>query len=184
MKESLKIISVLTIVCVICAFFLSFVYKNAQTEIKNNQKKRIEDAIDALAPQAQTIQKIDIENQEVYELTDKKDNLIAYAFLAQGQGYQGKIKILAIINSGLDKLEGIEIVGSIETPGLGAKIQEADFKDQFKNLMVTVPIECIKDTPSKKNQITAITGATVSSRAVTNILNKQIKNFKQALKDR
>ena len=184
MKESLKIISVLTIVCLICAFFLSFIYKNAQAEIKNNQRKKIEDAIGALAPQAQTIQKIDIENQEVYELTDKKGDLIAYAFLAQGQGYQGKIKILAIISSGLDKLEGIEIIGSIETPGLGAKIQEADFKDQFKNLMVTAPIECIRSHPSKENQITAITSATVSSRAVTNILNKQIGTLKQALKNR
>ena len=180
MKETFKIVGVLTGVCVLCAFFLSFVYGTAQLKIEENKKKGIEHAISKLMPETKA-EKMEIENEEIYELSDKRNNLLGYAFIAQGQGYQGKIKMLAVINSSLEKLEGIEVLESIETPGLGAKIQEAEFKNQFKNLKVSVPIEYVKGYPEKDNQIVAITGATVSSRSVTNILNKKIETLKKIL---
>ena len=182
MKEVLKITSVLTLVCIICAFLLSFVYKMANPKIEMNEKKRVQDSIHTLAPSTQVIKEININEEIIYKLFDDKDKLIGYAFIAQGQGYQGTIKMLVVIDPLLDRLEGIEIVESIETPGLGAKIQDKFFKKQFKNLDVTEPIECVKEEPVSDNQIKAITGATVSSRAVVNILNKRIEELKKQLK--
>jgi len=90
--------------------------------------------------------------------------------------------MLVVISSDLKSLVGIEVVESLETPGLGAKIQEAPFRDQFKSLDVTSSIKCLKEAVSEKNQIMAITGATVSSKAVVNILNTRIKKLKKELK--
>ena len=110
------------------------------------------------------------------------DRFLGYAFIAQGQGYQGKIKMLAVSDPRLTVLKGIEVIESVETPGLGAKIQEHPFKDQFSGLAVA-PIECVKTTPQHPGQIKAITGATISSRAVVAILNRRIKELRQVLLD-
>jgi electron transport complex protein RnfG len=182
MKESLKITGVLTVVCVICAFLLAYVDSLASKEIAMNAQKRIQDSINILAPLAQTIKEIKTNEDEViYKLFDKNDKALGYAFIASGQGYQGTVKMLAVINPDLSRLEGIEVIESVETPGLGAKIQENPFREQFKNLSVGEPIECTKEEPVKDNQIKAITGATVSSRAVVNILNKRIEELKGEL---
>jgi len=180
-KETIKITSVLTLVCIVCAFSLSFIYKAASEKIKVNAQKRIQDAIANISPDAKLIEKLELQDEQLYKLFNKNNNFIGYAFIAQGQGYQGKIKILAVSNTALTKLIGIEVVESVETPGLGAKIQEILFQDQFKNLTILTPIECATGEIIKKNQIKVITGATVSSRAVINILNKKIKGLKAKL---
>ena len=182
MKEVVKITSVLTTVCLICAFLLSFVYGLAHEKIALNAKKRVEDAISILAPEAKEIKKIISEGEEIYKLFDAKGSLFAYAFLAEGQGYQGKIKMLVVSDSSLEYLKGIEVVESLETPGLGAKIQDAPFKKQFKDLKIKKEMTCVKGEAEDEGQIKAITGATVSSRAVVNILNKRLKQLKNLLK--
>ena len=174
MKEVIKITGVLTSICIICAFLLSFVYGIAIEKIEINKQKRVEDAIINLAPYAEKIEEIKIDNEVIYNLFNNKGKILGYAFIAEGQGYQGKIKMLSVIDVSLKKLQGIEVVESIETPGLGAKIKDNSFKTQFKNINISKDIECLKDDPKYDNQIKSITGATVSSRAVTNILNKKI----------
>ena len=179
-KESIKITSVLTFVCVICAFLLAYISGVASKKIEENAEKKIQDSIHTLAPLTQAIKEIETKDTGIiYKLFDKQDKLIGYAFIAQGQGYQGTIKMLTVINPGLTLLEGIEVVESVETPGLGAKIQNDFFRKQFKNLNVTQDIECVKEAPTKDNQIEAITGATVSSRAVVSILNKRIEAIRE-----
>ena len=182
MKEFFKIMGVLTITCVICAFFLAVVFSSAKEKISMNEKKRIKQAIENLAPDSVTVQELKLKDQVVYKLFDKNKKLMGYAFIAKGQGYQGTIKILSVIDPTLQKLEGIEIIESVETPGLGAKIQDDPFRKQFDGLSVLPQIECLKDQVQKNNQIQAITGATISSRAVVNILNKEIKTLEKLLK--
>jgi H+/Na+-translocating ferredoxin:NAD+ oxidoreductase subunit G len=183
MKDTIKIISVLTIVCVACAFFLTIVYSKAEPVIKKNAKIKIERALTNLAPLTEKTEKLLIGSDTIYKLLDKNNNLLGYGFSASGQGYQGTIKIMAVIDTGLSKLGGIEIVDSSETPGLGAKIKDASFGGQFKDLTVSSEIECLNTDASAPNQIKAISGATVSSKAVTNILNTRINALKAQMKD-
>ena len=58
MKEIIKIIVVLTLVCVICAFFLALVQGLAEKKIEFNAAKRIKDAISNLAPGYSDIEEI------------------------------------------------------------------------------------------------------------------------------
>ena len=182
MKEVCKITGVLTITCIVCALLLSVVFSAAKGKIEINEKKRVNDAIKNLAPQATDVEQLPAKDQAIYKLSDANNKLLGYAFIAKGQGYQGTIKILSVIDPTLTKLEGIEIIESVETPGLGAKIQGDPFRKQFDGLNVTPQIVCVKEQTQSDNQITAITGATISSRAVVNILNSEIKKIKEFLK--
>jgi len=180
-KEVVRITSVLTLVCLICALLLSVVYSLSNKKIEINKERRVEEALTTVAPQAARIEEITIEEETIYKLFDQGESLIGYGFLASGQGYQGKIKMLVVSDKSLKYLEGIEVVESLETPGLGAKIQEDLFKSQFKNLNIGSDLTCLRDEPEKNGQIKAITGATVSSRAVVNILNSRIKEIRELL---
>jgi len=171
MKEAVKITLVLSSVCVFCGFLLAVVHGLAEERIETNARMRIEKAISNLAPDKHTLEEIIVGQDRIYKLRNKNNKLIGYAFSAEGQGYQGKIKILAVINPSLTELVGIEIVESLETPGLGAKIADKPFKEQFKGLEV-----------SALGQVQAITGATVSSKAVVHILNRRIKLLQEQLK--
>lgn len=181
MKAIIKLIVVLTSVCMICAFSLALVFSIAEEKIAINAKKKENEAILKLVPLAKKIEVIKVQDEVIYKLFDDKNNFINYAFIALGDGYQGKIKILTILNPSLENLEGIEIIESVETPGLGARIKEDFFKEQFKKLKVSPLIEYVKEKMKKENQITAITGATISSKSVVNILNNRIKELKPKL---
>ncbi len=89
---------------------------------------------------------------------------IGFAFLAVGKGYGGLIDILV----GLENetaIKGITIVSHLESPGLGARIIESSFRDQF----IGVNIADVALT-QKGGEIDAITGATISSGAVVDAI--------------
>ncbi|MCM8773990.1 MAG: FMN-binding protein [Candidatus Omnitrophica bacterium] len=178
MIKNIKIVAVLTFICILCAFLLSLVNILARDEIEKNQRREIEEAIFNLSPLTKRIEIFSLDNDKVYRLLDQDNNLVGYGFIAQGNGYQGTIKILVVTNQSLDELEGIEIIESSETPGLGGRIREEFFKDQFKKLKVQPQIECVKDGKKKANQIQAITSATISSRLAVDIVNQKIKDIR------
>lgn len=91
---------------------------------------------------------------------DQSFPVVGYAFMTNGKGYGGKIGILV----GLEThraLRGIRVISHQETPGLGSKITNGDFLDQFAGL-VPDQLALARDGGA----IDAITGATISSRAI------------------
>jgi electron transport complex protein RnfG len=102
---------------------------------------------------------------------------------AEGQGFQDVLRILYGYSPLCNCVVGMKVLESKETPGLGDKIEkDADFRANFEALDATLnaesgtmanPIELVK--PGKKTdawQVEAITGATISSRAIANILRE------------
>ncbi|HEC69886.1 MAG TPA: FMN-binding protein [Candidatus Omnitrophica bacterium] len=178
--KTLRIVLVLALVSVFSAGTLSFFELLAEKRIAENEKREIEESIFTIAPQTEKIEEV----KDYYKLFDREGNLLGYVFLAEGQGYQGPVKILFALKPNLEELLGIEIISHQETPGLGAKIDSEEFKQQFRRLKVLPKIEYLKKKPSLPNQIQAITGATVSSRSVVNILNKKIEQIRRELKKR
>ncbi len=183
MRKTLQMISVLTIVGLISGTMLVFMYKYANPLILDNQKSEMEESIFEIFPEADTYDKDIIEDNVIFRMKDKSGKLLGYAFLAQGSGYQGMIKIMAGIEPDLETLAGIEILESQETPGLGQEITQKDFKAQFKGLKTSPEITYVRNRkPERPNEIQAVTGATVSSSAVVSILNEKIKLIKEKLK--
>jgi electron transport complex protein RnfG len=115
---------------------------------------------------------------EFYQIYDSDDQLIGHAFITKGNGYGGEIDILIGIDTDYN-IKKISIVSHTETPGLGTKIEESFFTDQFAGLG-TEDIELSSDG----GEIDAITGATVSSKAVTDAvrtaLDEKIESIEAA----
>ena len=181
MRKSVQMVLVLSIVGIVSGGALVGIYRYAQPRIEENKKREIRQAIFEVVPEAKSYETITKDNQLIYKGLDSSGNLVGYAFIGEGAGYQGKIEIMIGMDSILDKTTGIQILESIETPGLGAKITLEPFRDQFRKLLVLPFIELIKKETKEPNQIQAITGATISSQAVVDILNKTIEEVREKL---
>ena len=94
---------------------------------------------------------------------------IGHAFMAHGRGYGGTIDILIGLKPDNKSLQGIKIITQQETPGLGAKIINTSFLDQFRGIGVDEV-----DLSRNGGKIDAITGATISSTAVVNGVKQAI----------
>jgi electron transport complex protein RnfG len=103
---------------------------------------------------------------------------IGYALEAVGKGYGGDIDILIGLKDETT-VKGITIISQGETPGLGSRISESSFISEFAGLN-------IEDIALKQDggQIDAITGATISSKAVVNTVRTEAMEKVQSLKER
>ena len=97
---------------------------------------------------------------------------VGYAVPAAGAGFQDTIRLLYGYDPERDRIVGMEVLESRETPGLGDRIYKDEvFVGRFRDLAVAPRVELVKEEPTAPNQVDAITGATISSRAVVDIVN-------------
>jgi electron transport complex protein RnfG len=110
----------------------------------------------------------------IYGGYDDQNVLIGYAITAEGPGFQDTIRILYGYNMEKRLVVGMEVLESRETPGLGDKIyKDADFQENFFALQVEPNVVLVKKgAKSAPNEVDAITGATISSKAIVRIINK------------
>ncbi len=106
--------------------------------------------------------------EDYYEIYGAGD-ITGYAFVAEGNGYGGAISILVGINKDFI-IQKISVLSNTETPGLGSRVAEDFFTDQFKGL-TQQDIRLSKDG----GKIDAITGATISSTAVTEAVRQSLE---------
>ncbi|MDB4349386.1 FMN-binding protein [Omnitrophica bacterium] len=182
MKKPVQMVIVLGLVGFLSGTSLVLVYRYATPLIKSNQKRALEAAIFKVVSGGTRYEVMTKDGERFFKVYDKRDKLLGYAFIAEGSGYQGKIEMISAIKKDLSTLYGVEILESVETPGLGGEIVSDEFRDQFTNLKFDPKIECVKKDKKKKNEIEAITGATISSQSVTNILNEKIAKLVETLK--
>lgn len=178
MKDFFKIALVLVITAAGSGALLSIADAVSAKKIAANQQRAVEEGIRIIEPNAD---KIEEKVKDVYAVSNSRGEKLGYVFLTQGQGYAGPIKLLCGVDSRLSYVLGIEVIESTETPGLGARINEDSFKSQFKGISILNKIGCVKGQASGSD-ISAITGATISSRSVVNIINSAIEDLKQKLK--
>ncbi|MCK4851734.1 MAG: FMN-binding protein [Candidatus Omnitrophica bacterium] len=181
-NNAIKMITALLAVGILSAVSLVFIYQRAIPKIEANVREETKEAIESIFPGAAKIEKI--EGKEIFRVEDAGGRLLGYAFPAEGNGYQGIIKLIAGTDPDISVIKGMKVLESQETPGLGAEIDSKDFRAQFAGLSIERPVEYVKNRkPEKPYQIEAITGATISSRAVVTILNNGIREIRKALKD-
>jgi len=105
---------------------------------------------------------------------DVQGRLLGYAIPGAGPGFQDTIRLIYGYRPATRRVVGMEILESRETPGLGDKIyKDAAFVADFRSLAIDPRIEAVKrGTKAAVNQVNAITGATISSKAVVRIINQ------------
>ncbi|QQS36195.1 MAG: FMN-binding protein [Ignavibacteriales bacterium] len=179
MKEVIRIVATLTVIGVIAGGSLSLVNNWAAPKIAVNQKAETERAIFLVHPDGKKYEAVQTKELEAYKVFDEQNNFSGYSLVYSGNGFQGKIKLMIGLSSTLDKVTSIEVLEQSETPGLGTKILEPPYKDQYNGLTPVPVIKLVKGVePSAPNEVQSITGATISSRAVVTIVNEGISKLK------
>ena len=172
MREMIKMVIVLTILCCFSGIVLAY--------LSNSTKERIDNQVLEFVkgPAVRTI----FEGAENNPITDRfvlkdgdVDRTVFVAFYEGkprgvaletfGKGYGGNVGLMVGIDMQDNKLMGVGVTTHAETPGMGAKAKsDPKFVAQFKDLPIDKPIKVTSDGGS----INAIGGATITSRAVSN----------------
>jgi len=172
-----RIVVMLVLTAALSGGILAVADQASREMIARNQQAAIEAGIRTIAPDAEEIKEV---GDVFYKISGNGGQLLGYVVLAEGQGYAGPIKMLVGVSPDLGRVLGIEVIESTETPGLGARINEEDFQKQFRGLSSRGGVEYVKGkAPQSDNQIQAITGATISSRAVVRIVNETIEDIRR-----
>ncbi|GAH60831.1 unnamed protein product [marine sediment metagenome] len=125
------------------------------------------------------------EKVEVYRAMSEAGECVGWAFNAAGSGFQDKIELVVAVDKDFEKIAGFDVLASNETPNFGDQIKYDYYRDQFKG----APAEELKLVTSgePKNidaEIVAISGATVSSEAVVEIINNFLTQIKEQMQQK
>lgn len=118
----------------------------------------------------ENVKQTTINDVELYEYTSADGVPIAYAVPFTGPGLWGSISGYMGVSSDLSEITGLVFTDQSETPGLGGRIDELAYREQFRGLKIT-PGTTLAYGEQDGGQIDAITGATLTSNSVMRILN-------------
>ena len=111
-------------------------------------------------------------------------------FVFSGTGFWDRITGIMLLAPDMSKVMNIRFLDQKETPGLGARIEEGWFVDQFKGVPIAWDQPIDKriivgpaPNPNAKNRVDAITGATQTSLALMRFLNSELETFRKAIKE-
>ena len=181
MKKSQHMILALTLVGLIAGGALVGVFAYTEPLIKANQQNALEQGVIEVLPGAVSFRTLSVGGNSVYEGISSGGEVIGYAVLGEGPGYQGTIQLMIGVDPAFEDALAIQILESVETPGLGGKITTPGFRRQFEGIVLTPSITLIKKEPLSNNEVQAITGATISSQAVVDIVNAAVSELRRAM---
>ncbi|MDW7669149.1 MAG: FMN-binding protein [Bacillota bacterium] len=116
-----------------------------------------------------------------YYIAEENGEILGYAFEVIGNGLWGQIRSYVAFNESFQELKGVDFISHSETPGLGGRIDERWFVDQFQGIELTQSEdgEFLIFKPSIGGNIDSITGATQTSKSVRTMFNENIEEILQ-----
>lgn len=185
--SGLKLVVTLVLAASISALFLSSAYQITKPIIDANNARALKAAVFKVVPGSTQMQPLALlegqlvvlgEEEEtdaevIYAAYDDAGTFLGYAIENAGSGFQDIIRILYGYDPARKRVIGMEVLESRETPGLGDKIwKDESFVSDFYDLAIEPEIIVVKGASSGNNEVDAITGATISSKAVVRIINE------------
>ncbi|MCY6355070.1 RnfABCDGE type electron transport complex subunit G [Clostridium sp. ZS2-4] len=182
-NEIIKLGITLLIITAISGLILGGANKITAAPIAEQQKKENEAAMKEVLPSAESFDKLDKKAEGIKEVNEGKkgSDVAGYTIKVAPKGYGGPVEMMVGISTE-GKIEGIKIINQSETPGLGAKAPEPEFSGQYKGKPIEKELAVVKTVPANDNEIKAITGATITSKAVTTGVNSAVEFYKKELK--
>ncbi len=145
-------------------------YKQAYPDAK--EFGDIENADAMLADSAKLLTEYNLKDCTIEEVKSV-NNGEGYVVSATAIGFAKTSPLQIAIGIKEDKITGFAVVNQMETPGYGAKCTESDYTKQFTGKKLDI-LTSVKDGAKKDNEVDAISGATITSNAVTNAVNAAI----------
>jgi len=130
------------------------------------------------------ISEIEVNGSTLYEAYID-ENLVGYIIPIKGDAVWGELNALIAMSTDFQSLLGLDILSHSETPGLGGRIDELSFKEQFRNITINLAEDYnyISYKPDPTGQVDSITGATGTSNALKRILNENLYEFFNNVKE-
>lgn len=186
--KDFKVIFFLGIVATICAMLLSGVdiaSKRASAIFSRRLYQDILEKFEIPVKQGEIVEEKFTEifnlktigNTIYYIAKEKEKNAII--FKTYGPGLWGTIEVLLAVNPDFERLLWLKVLAQTETPGLGGRIAEEEFQARFNNVELRPELKIVKFA-SGPNQVDAVTGASMTCKALENLINKAIKELDQA----
>lgn len=141
-------------------------------EPKSNSPEDVEKAFE------ENIEEETIDEDIIY-IIKENDEVSGYAFPVRGSGLWGSIEGYVGISADYSKILGLDFISHSETPGLGGRISEDPYKEQFRGLDITNAKDenYIIYKPAPGGNVDSIAGATLTSKSVSKFLNEDIDKF-------
>ena len=162
------------------------IYEVTKPRIERNRAEALDAAIYRVLPAAKTrkafvvregkltgVEGVPKDEATVFAGYDAEGKQVGFAIPSEGAGFADTIRLLFGFDPAKQRIVGMEVLESKETPGLGDKIfKDAAWVGQFKDLGVDPEVVPTKPgTKSKPNDVDTISGATISTKAVVKIVN-------------
>ena len=170
-----KAIVVLTVICLVVSAALAATNEVTKAKIAEIDAAAATQAMEALIPES-TYQKVEGEND--FYIAKSGDKINGYIITNSAKGYGGDVKVMTAFDDA-GTVIGVNILSvADETPGLGQNVTKENFYNQYKgkNEKLTVVKNGAKD-----GEINAVTGATITSRAVTTAINDSMDMLQKYL---
>ena len=184
----------MTLLTVITVFILAFLNQSTLAKVEENQNlelrrkilyvfdmyeegKTSDDEVNKLFEDH--VVESDWNDAKLYTLMDGSEEK-AYAVPFSGPGLWGSITGYIGVDADMNEVTGVEFITQSETPGLGGRISEAPYKEQYRNVDISNATDkYIINRPAPGGNVDAIAGATQTSTFVQNMINEDLKAFDQ-----
>lgn len=173
-KEILRPVLVLFIICLVVSAALAGTNLLTEDKIAQINQQTQEESQQQVLPDAQTFETATTADGTEYVVGKSGEEIVGYVFTTSSNSYGGALEVMTGIKTD-DTVTGVNILSIDDTPGLGLNAQNEEFRDQYKQ---TIPasgsFEVIKNATAGDGQIAALTGATITSNAVTDAVNQAV----------
>ena len=190
MSDSVKMSLKLFIITAVAALALGVTHAVTEEPIRQQNELAGIESRKAVLPDGEEFIEVDTARYqaeypgiiEVFE-GRKGSTEVGYVFKILSKGYGGNMELYIGINTSESKLDGVTIASHSETPGLGANAAEPGFLGQFYGKPVISPLTVVKGDSGNAEEVEAITGAIISTKAVVEGVNEAILFYNQVLRD-
>ena len=179
LKEILVPAIMLFVIAAVCTALLAgtnLLTKDKIAEIAVQTEMKAKSAVFESAKSFSDEKTVTVNEKEYvyYDALDEKGNVMGYVFSVTVKSYGGDLSAMVGISSETDKITGVEITAISDTPGLGMKVDSKDFLSQYVDRGGNIGVNKNEKTDT---EIQAISGATISSKAVTDAVNQAFSAY-------
>jgi electron transport complex protein RnfG len=172
MREMMRYGFILSLICAVAATLLAGTNSLTKTRIIAQAQAEEEISLKEVMPEGAHFEAVKRGEEIIYyKAGDKNGKLIGVAFKASGKGYSSTVETMVGMRTD-GTITAIKILNQNETPGLGARVTENNFTGQFSNKNIR-----------GLSDVQAITGATISSKAVIDSVKNKSEEIQALIKN-
>ena len=161
------------LICLIVTALLAGVNMLTADRIAALAVQTAEDSQKVVLPNAASFEEVD---EDTVKGLDGSGQLAGYVITTEAKGYGGTIEVMTGITAD-GSVSGVVLLSQNETPGLGANATKESFTGQYQQAVPESGFEVIKSGGADDGQIQAMTGATITSQAVTDAVNLAVEKY-------